>query len=125
MKPPKADKIEAPAVPLKWIAVLSPEGRLTGKIQVPETAEGIDPGDLVTNGTYKWDSVNLTWVPLGHGYGKIKNVLAPHTMEIVIAAMIEKMGEDAPQEAVEWLAWYNSEIRKREQELSIAHKLRS
>lgn len=122
-------KVKAPegdAPKKKWIAVLSPEGRLIGKNEVTLDVPGIDPGDLPTNGRYKWDAEAQAFIPLGHGFGQIakKNALAPHTLEIVIASLIEKMGDKAPLEAREWFEWYNSNIRKREQELSIAQKLR-
>ena len=108
----------------KWIAVLDDRSRLVGRKQVAENVEGIDFGDLPTNGIYKWDAAQSTFVPLGHGFPKVRNGVPPHTLETVIARLIETMGETAPSEAVEWLTWYNSDLRVREQEMQESRGIR-
>jgi hypothetical protein len=105
---------------LKTIGVLDKNGALIGRKQVKDAAAvgmPVDPGDLPIDSTYKWIAEGEHYVPIGHGFGKRKTK-QPFENELVIADMIVAMGDSAPDTAKEWLAWYNTECRVRDEELA-------
>jgi hypothetical protein len=102
---------------MKTIAVLDSNNRLIGSKAVADDVDGIDPGDLRLDGSYKWDAASKAFHPLGHNFGKIK-ARQPHSTDLVMAKLIEAMGAAAPFEAKEWLDWYNVELRRRDEERS-------
>lgn len=100
---------------MKSVAVLDDAGVLIGSTIA---SEGIDFGDLPTNGTYKYDKDQGHFVPLGHGFGKVKT-REPYEPSLVMASLIEAMqkaGIEVPFVATEWLDWYNTELRRRHEE---------
>jgi hypothetical protein len=101
----------------KIVAVLDTNKRLVGTKQVADDEPGVEPGDLPTDGRYKWDEAQGTFIPLGHGFGKV-GTRQPYSTEMIIAKIIEAMGDAAPFECKEWLAWYNQELRRRDEEFA-------
>lgn len=95
--------------------------RLVGSEVVDIDAEGIDFGDLPTDGSYKWMPDKAHWMPIGHGFDKIKTK-QPFETDLVLAKMIEAMGDAAPFEAVQWLAWYKPNMQRRHEELAARPK---
>lgn len=111
---PSAD---TPAPAMKRVGVHDDKGFLIGASIVSMDTEGVDIGDLPTNSSYKWDGVRKAYIPLGHGFDKVR-VHAPYSTEYVLARLIEAAGDAAPIEARDWLDWYNVNLRLREEELS-------
>jgi hypothetical protein len=109
-------------VKTKRVAKLDERNRLVGFEVVPADQEGIDFGDLPTNGSYIWEPEPSPgrFRPVGLGLPKVKNGVPPHSMEFVLARMIEAFTavqpDAVPVEANEWLAWYSADLRKREEE---------
>jgi len=56
-------------VPMKRVAVLDDNNVLTGSTTA---TDGVDFGDLPTDGSYKYDETSKTFIPVGHGFGKVK-----------------------------------------------------
>lgn len=110
---PKADASDASTV--KKIAVLDDNNRLIGSKVVGADVEGVDFGDLPLNGSYKYDREHQSFIPLGHGFPKVK-VSQPYSVEFVLSLVIEALGNSAPNEAVEWKAWFDQNLRQREEE---------
>lgn len=97
-------------------ALLDPKGRLIGAKAVRTLAPGdVDPGDLPTDGSYKWDAERGAFIPAGHGFGKVQE-REPWPQAHVLALMVEHAGEKAPAKAREWLDWYNAALRARDEE---------
>jgi len=110
---------------MKYSAVLDDSGHLIGRETIDDDQkDGIDPGDLPLNGTYKWDDVNKMFFPLGHGFGKVTKPQPPFSNDFVLARIIESMGDAAPYEAVEWLKWFDGDLRRREEELNLGRHRR-
>lgn len=102
----------------KKFAVLDANNRLVGS----KTAkDGIDFGDLPLDGTYKYDHEQGHFVPLGHGFGKVKT-RQPHETDFVLAMLIDTMadqpGFEVPFAVREWRDWYEVELRRRHEELA-------
>lgn len=101
----------------KRIAILDNNGILTGAAEVADDAEGIDIGDLKTDGSYKWDDDKSTFLPVGMGFGKVVNGVPPYSLEYVVAELIDALPADSRSgPMVQWLKWFNDDLRKRERE---------
>lgn len=106
------------------VAKLNDQNVLVGSTVIDADGEGIDFGDLPTNGTYKWDREREHFVPLGHGFGKVKT-REPYEPSLIMATLIdtlEKNGISLPEPLVVWRDWYNQEMRRRHEELSTRPK---
>lgn len=105
----------------KTVAKLNANGVLIGSRSVDENVEGIEFGDLPTDGRYKWNATKSAFLPVGHDFGKVKTK-QPHAEPYVMARLIETLaklpGYEVPFEAQEWLDWYNTEMRRRDEELA-------
>lgn len=106
------------------IAVLDTEDKLVGYEEVTRVeAEQVEvPADcdLPTDGSYKW----MPWkafVPVGYGFTRIPS-LAPHSLERVVYAICEVLGQDAPVEIREWRDWYRQHQKQRDEERTIFTK---
>jgi hypothetical protein len=99
----------------KTVAVFDASNVLIGSAVVPSDQDGIDFGDLPTNGTYKYDGQRF--IPLGHGFDKPKTG-APHSVEYVVTRIVEAMGDNAPAEAIAFAKWFDQYHRQREEELA-------
>lgn len=104
---------------MKRVGIHDATGLLIGSTSVDESAAEIAIGDLPTNGKFKL--VDGRYIPIGHGFGKVKGV-APYSSEFVMARIIESLGLAAPIESREWLDWYNTNMRKRDEELARAKR---
>lgn len=102
----------------KVVAVLNDQNVLIGST-VSVDGTGIEFGDLPTNGSYKWNPQTGSFIPLGHGFGKVKT-RQPYENDLVLATIIEALakspGFEVPFIASEWLTWYNSDMRRRDEE---------
>lgn len=100
------------------VAVLNDQNVLIGSTVVDDDS-GVEFGDLPTNGSYKYDPKLKTFIPLGHGFGKVKT-RQPYENDLVVATLIEALakvpGFEVPHVASEWLNWYNTELRRRDEE---------
>jgi len=105
---------------LKTVAVLDGDKRLIGSVKA---TDGIDFGDLPLNGSYKYDEEKGQFVPLGFGFCKIK-VHQPYSNDFVMRRIIDALGDNAPIEAKEWAAWYDENLRRRDEENAIMRRKR-
>jgi hypothetical protein len=108
----------------KYIAVLTDANVMIGSTEVADDTPGIDPGDLPQDGRYKWDGERETWVPLGHGFGKVKTGNPPASFEMALLSIIHAMGDDAPADALSWAEWFGGDIGVRERESNEARLIR-
>ena len=105
---------------MKTVAVLNENNVLIGSKKVKDDAPGIDCGDLPTNGKYKYDEPSKQFIPLGHGFGKVK-VAQPVTDQLVmfhLIAAVEKSGVTLPDEVEKWRDWYEQDLRRRDEEFA-------
>ncbi len=111
------------------VAVLDGKGRYIGtKLKAkPGPDDFLLPHgcDLPTDGSYKLQGG--CFVPLGHGFGK--PMRSPVSVEAVLNSMIQALTDLAPDavphEAREWAEWYRENLKAREDEGNVAHRLRA
>lgn len=121
-KTDQIDDVTAPvAAPKKRIGTFDDKMRLVGFVEVPaDHVGGVEYGDLPTNGSYIWDEPNGTFRPVGLGLPKVKNGVPPYSTEYVLSRMIEAVAALAPDAlpgpVLEWKAWFDADLRKREEE---------
>jgi len=104
-------------VPMKTVAVLNSNNVLTGSVQ---STDGIEFGDLPVDGSYKYDEASKTFIPVGHGFGKVKT-RQPFESDLVLAELIDAVkaaNVPLPFIVSEWREWYETEMRRRHEELS-------
>jgi len=112
-------------VETKLVAVLDDNNRLVGSKRIPVDQDGIDFGDLVTDGRMKWNAEKKAFYPLGTDFGKIKTQ-QPHSNEFVIYRLMEALrkvpGFEMPIEADQWGEWYNGALKQRDMEFAARPK---
>lgn len=104
-------------VPMKLVAVLDANNVLTGSVTA---TEGVEFGDLPTDGSYKYDEASKTFIPVGHGFGKVKT-RQPYETDLVLAKLIDAVvasNVPVPFIVTEWRDWYETEMRRRHEEQS-------
>jgi len=102
---------------MKRVAVLDDNNVLTGSTTA---TDGVDFGDLPTDGSYKYDETSKTFIPVGHGFGKVKT-RQPYESDLVLANLIDAVvaaNVSVPFVVTEWRKWYETEMRRRHEELS-------
>jgi len=103
------------------VAVLDKDLHLVGAQElddeddVPENAVPIDPGDLPLTGEYKWHPESAAFVPLGHGFPRISSE-PPVSTEWVLAKIVAMLGDELPMPCLQWRAWYDSNLKQRDEE---------
>lgn len=101
------------------IAVLT-DGRLTGlkKVSKPRTTDVVvdDAIDLPLDGTYKWNTTEGCFVPIGHGFGKPKPCPVPDSL---VLYQVAKAMKNPPQETRDWMRWYEANLRAAHEELVV------
>lgn len=118
-----------PTTELVRVALFDMNMRLIGSKEVTkgsvEALSGVDPGDLPLNGTYKFNEARGAFIPLGHGFGKVKTN-QPNSTEYILAMVIDHLATLAPPdlspEITEWRAWYAKNMQKRDEELATSAK---
>jgi len=73
-----------------------------------------DECDLPHDGSYKWNAKAKAFVPLGHGFGRPER--PPVSEAKVLYLIAQKLGKDMPQEVRDWCTWYETNIKRREEE---------
>lgn len=107
----------------KIVGVLDANNVLVDKKVVAANVDGIDFGDLPTNGTFKYDDNAKTFIPIGHGFGKVSG-FSPYEGDYIMRRIIEALdaaklpGFEMPFEAAEWAKWYDGKLRRRHEELA-------
>lgn len=105
----------------KIVGVFDANNVLIDSKRVDADAEGIEIGDLKTDGSMKYVPEAKAFIPMGHGYGKVKTK-PPAETELVLANLIEALaavpGFELPHTASEWLDWYNVDMRRRHEEMA-------
>lgn len=110
------------------IAVLDDNGHLVGTRRGKPNADDItlpDNCDLPLNGTYKWVPDRKCFLPLGTGFPRVAST--PPVSEIyVLYLLASTIGEELlPKEVQDWMRWYESNLKKRDEELQArARKMR-
>jgi len=104
----------------KRIGVFDGANVLIGEKMVNADVEGVEIGDLKADGTYKYDDAIKSFIPLGHGFGKVKNGVPPISTELLLSYMIDYLAQlsppDLPGPVIEWQEWFKADLRKREEE---------
>lgn len=99
----------------KRYAVLDEAGVLIGSTNV----EGLEIGDLITDGRYRWDAEKKRFIPLGHDLPQItqKSPLSTEHLLALVIEHLEALGPPALDSQLRnWLSWFDGQLRRREEE---------
>lgn len=104
------------------IAVLDDNGHLVGTRRGKSSGDDIvlpDDCDLPLDGTYKWMSDRECFLPLGAGFPRVATK-PPVSETQVLYLLANAVGEEhLPREVHDWMRWYESNLKKRNEELQI------
>ena len=103
---------------MKTIAVFQEGNVLVGFEKVSEVKEGEvevpDNCDLDTNSKYAWSVEDQTFVPLGTCLGKEDRPPVPQEVAIFLLMECVCNGTPPPQEIKDYVKWYKSNIKSRD-----------
>lgn len=106
-----------------YVAVLDENRAYFGKraVDVPTVGDVVVPEyiDLPPDGTYKHDEASGAFVPLGHGFGKL-STRPPCTDGYVLYQVAKALAPDLGGTVREWVAWYEKNLRQRDEERQLA-----
>lgn len=101
---------------MPMVAVLNEQGRLIGRLEKAKPAKNdVLCGDLPADGSYKWMEREGCFLPVGSGFGPLSS--APPIDNTRALYLLAQCLSDAPQELREWMAWYEANLKKRDEEL--------
>lgn len=85
----------------------------------------VDPGDLPLDGTYKWMDDEKCFMPLGHGHplkSKQPPVPESYALYLTMQAVLQlaaKAEVDVPEEVANYLDWYETNLKRRDEERTL------
>lgn len=84
------------------VAILDDSGLLIGS-RISD--EGVECGDLPTNGSYRY--ADGAFIPVGHGKGKpARPEVSPYTALKLLIRAVDN-GAPVPDEALKWAEWHD------------------
>ena len=104
------------------VAVLDDNGHLVGTRRGKSDSDDVvlpDDCDLPLNGTYKWVEDQKCFLPLGTGFPRVATK-PPVSETQVLYLIASAIGEELlPKEVRDWMRWYETNLKKREEELQV------